>query len=81
MPVSRSVRSGAYRRTVRVPDDVVFARRSLPAAANAVPDHDQLFCIRNVLRRDDCADKTRVGYQIRVNWLTGGVDIAPFSAL
>ena len=79
---SRSVRSGAYGRTVRVPNDVVFdatlaARCGQRSAGTTI----SFFASGMSCGGTIVLTRQGVGYQIRVNWLTGGVDIVPFSAL
>ena len=76
MPPSRSIRSGASGAIVRLPEDVGFDAllpQNLQPAAGAV-DH-QLFRRRHVVRRRHHADTARTGYEIRVNWLTGRIEI------
>jgi general secretion pathway protein H len=79
---SRSVRSGASRRTVRMPNDVVFdatlAARCGDRSAGATIS---FFASGMSCGGTIALTRQGVGYQIRVNWLTGGVDIVPLSAL
>jgi general secretion pathway protein H len=78
--VSRLVRSGATGRVVRVPDDVTFDAL-LPARCG----HYQAgFTIHFFSTGMSCGgvialSRLGTGYEVRVNWLTGGVEIAPFN--
>ena len=81
-PMSRSIRSGATGCVIRIPDDVAF---------------DATFAVRCYQRADGTTIRffasgmscggiialTRlgVGYQIRVNWLTGGVEVVPLEPI
>jgi len=80
--VTRTIRSGATGRVVVVPDDVgfnaVLANRCNQRAAGPT--------IRFFASGMSCGGAialTRLGngYEIRVNWLTGGVEVAPISPL
>jgi general secretion pathway protein H len=80
--VGRTIRSGATGRIVRVPDDVgfdaVLANRCNQRAAGPT--------IRFFATGMSCGGAialTRLGtgYEIRVNWLTGGVEVAPLNPL
>ncbi|MEJ2374292.1 MAG: prepilin-type N-terminal cleavage/methylation domain-containing protein [Pseudolabrys sp.] len=78
--VSRLVRSGATGRIVRVPDDVTFDAL-LPARCG---HHIDGSAIRFFASGMSCGGvislrRSGVGYQVRVNWLTGGVEIVPFN--
>jgi general secretion pathway protein H len=79
---SRSVRSGAYRRTVRVPNDVVLdAMLAARCGERRAGTTISFFASGMSCGGTIALTRQGVGYQIRVNWLTGGVDIVPFSAL
>ena len=79
---SRSVRSGAYGRTVRVPDDVAFdATLAARCGERRAGTTISFFASGMSCGGTIALTRQGVGYQIRVNWLTGGVDIVPFSAL
>ena len=78
----RTIRSGATGRTVRVPADVGFdailANRCNQRAAGPT--------IRFFASGMSCGgviQLTRLGtgYEVRVNWLTGGVEVAPLNRL
>jgi general secretion pathway protein H len=79
---ARTIRSGASGRIVQVPDDVgfdaVLASRCNQRAAGPT--------IRFFATGMSCGGTialTRLGngYEIRVNWLTGGVEVAPLNRL
>jgi general secretion pathway protein H len=79
---SRSVRSGAYGRIIRVPEDVVFdatlaARCGGRRAGNTINFFASGLSCGGVI----ALTRQGVGYQIRVNWLTGGVEIVPYGTL
>ena len=79
---ARSVRSGATGRVVRVPNDVVFDS-ILPKLCNHRPASSTIGFLPTGISCGGTIMLTRMGagYEIRVNWLTGGVDIVPRSAL
>jgi general secretion pathway protein H len=78
---SRAIRSGATARTLRIPDDVRFDAmlpqrcRQRAAALSAISFFaDGMSCGGTIaLARFDTA------YEIRVNWLTGRIEIVPRS--
>jgi general secretion pathway protein H len=80
--LTRSVRSGATGRVVQVPEDVHFealvATRCNQRAAGTTIDF-----FSSGMSCGGTIALTRLGggYQIRVNWLTGGVEVVPVSAL
>lgn len=73
---ARSIRSGSTGKTVRIPDDVSFDAM-LASRCNDRGTRSQIVFLPSgmscggtvVLRR------FQVAYEIRVNWLTGGVEI------
>jgi general secretion pathway protein H len=80
--VARTIRSGATGRVLRVPDDVgfdaVLASRCNQRAAGAT--------IRFFPSGMSCGGvialtRLGTGYEIRVNWLTGGIELAPLSRI
>jgi general secretion pathway protein H len=78
--ISRLVRSGATGRVVRVPDDVTFDAL-LPARCG---QYRTGFDIRFFPTGMSCGGVITLsrfgsGYEVRVNWLTGGVEIVPIS--
>jgi general secretion pathway protein H len=77
---SRSVRSGASNVIIRVPDDVKFDAL-LPARCG---HHGGNGTIRFFATGMSCGGvvaltRAGIGYEVRVNWLTGGVEIVPFN--
>jgi general secretion pathway protein H len=78
----RSVRSGATGRTVRVPDDVRF-NAILPARCNQRPAYSTISFFASGMSCGGTIDLVRLGagYRIRVNWVTGGVEIVPHKSL
>jgi general secretion pathway protein H len=75
---SRTIRSGASRRVVRLPADVnleaILATRCNNRPAGAT--------IRHLPSGMSCGGvialtRQGIGYQVRVNWLTGGVEVVP----
>jgi general secretion pathway protein H len=77
-----SILSGASRRTVSIPTDVVFDAL-LPQRCNDRPAFSTISFFANGMSCGGTLALTRrgTGYEIRVNWLTGGVDIVPRTAL
>ena len=75
---SRLVRSGATGRVIRVPDDVVFDAM-LAARCNQRPAGQTIRFFASGMSCGGAIALTRlgVGYEIRVNWLTGGVEVVP----
>jgi general secretion pathway protein H len=80
--VSRSIRSGAGGGFVQFPDDVNFdallAARCAgrPAGASIAFFPSGMSCGGTIALSTPGA-----GFQIRVNWLTGGVDVVPVESL
>jgi general secretion pathway protein H len=74
----RLIRSGATGRVIRVPDDVAFdavlAARCNQRRADAAI---QFFASGMSCGGAIALTRLGVGYEIRVNWLTGGVDVVP----
>lgn len=79
---ARSVRSGASARAVRVPNDVQFDA-ALASRCNQREAGSTIVFFASGMSCGGVIALTRlgVGYQIRVNWLTGGVEIVPLNAL
>jgi len=75
---SRLVRSGATGRVVRIPDDVAFDA-ILAARCNQRPAGASISFFASGMSCGGAIALTRlgVGYEIRVNWLTGGVEVVP----
>jgi len=79
---ARSVRSGASRRTVRMPNDVVFdATLAARCGDRSAGTTISFFASGMSCGGTIALTRQGVGYQIRVNWLTGGVEIVPLRAL
>jgi general secretion pathway protein H len=80
--IGRSVRSGASARTIRVPTDVQFDA-ALARRCNQREAGSTIVFFASGMSCGGVIALTRlgVGYQIRVNWLTGGVEIVPLNAL
>jgi general secretion pathway protein H len=74
----RIVRSGATGRVIRVPDDVTFDAL-LAARCNQRPAGQTIRFFASGMSCGGAIALTRlgVGYEIRVNWLTGGVEVVP----
>lgn len=78
---SRLIRSGATDRVVRIPNDVKFD--ALLAAR--CDKHSGQSTIRFFSSGMSCGGvialtRSGFGYEIRVNWLTGGVDVVPLNS-
>ena len=78
----RIIRSGATGRVIRVPDDVVFDAM-LAARCNQRPAGPTISFFASGMSCGGAIALTRlgVGYEIRVNWLTGGVEVVPSERL
>lgn len=74
----RLMRSGATGRIIRLPDDVRF-EALLAARCNSKPAGPTIRFFASGMSCGGAIALTRlgVGYQVRVNWLTGGVDVVP----
>jgi general secretion pathway protein H len=72
----RLIRSGATGRVIRVPDDVVFDA-VLAARCNQRSADGTIQFFASGMSCGGAIALTRLGagYEIRVNWLTGGVDV------
>lgn len=75
---TRSVQSGATSDVVSIPDDVHFAallaaRCNQRAAGNTI----DFFASGMSCGGTITLSRNEVGYDIRVNWLTGGVEVVP----
>ena len=79
---ARTIRSGATGRVVRVPDDVGF-EAVLASRCNQRPAGPTIRFFASGMSCGGVIALTRLGtgYEIRVNWLTGGVEVAPLSRL
>jgi general secretion pathway protein H len=78
--MARTLRSGATGRIIRVPNDVVLDAL-LPARCGHYPADSAIRFFSSGLSCGGVIALTRAGfgYEIRVNWLTGGVEIVPSS--
>jgi general secretion pathway protein H len=74
--MARLIRSGATRHVIRVPDDVVF-QALLPQRCNQRPALSTISFFASGMSCGGAVVLTRngVGYEVRINWLTGGVEI------
>jgi general secretion pathway protein H len=79
---ARSLRSGSTGQTLRVADDVVFDA-ILPNRCNERPAFSTINFFPTGMSCGGTIMLSRLGatYEIRVNWLTGGIEIVPNSAL
>ncbi len=80
--LTRSVRSGVSGKLVRVPDDVRFeallaTRCNQRAAGTTIDFFGSGMSCGGTIR----LTRQQVGYDIRVNWLTGGVEVVRANAL
>jgi general secretion pathway protein H len=73
---SRLIRSGATGRVIRLPEDVVF-EALLVARCDQYAGNSTIRFFPSGTSCGGAFNLTRpgVGYQVRVNWLTGGVEI------
>ncbi len=80
-PGSRMIVSGAGKNTLRVPDDVHFDA-TLPKTCNQKPAFSTISFFANGMSCGGAIALTRfdMGYEVRVNWLTGRVEIVPRNA-
>jgi general secretion pathway protein H len=79
---ARVIRSGATGRLIRVPDDVRFDAL-LAARCNSRPAGPTIRFFSSGMSCGGAIALTRlgVGYQVRVNWLTGAVEVVPINEL
>jgi general secretion pathway protein H len=80
--VGRTLRSGSSVRVLRVPDDVVF-EALLPERCDGRPALSAISFFASGMSCGGTVRLTRLGnwFEVRVNWLTGGVDIVARDAL
>jgi general secretion pathway protein H len=78
----RYLRSGATGRILRVPDDVTFSA-TLPLRCNDRPAFSTISFFATGMSCGGTIVLSRLGavYEIRVNWLTGGIEIVPRSTI
>jgi len=77
---SRLVRAGASERTIYVPSDVQFDA-ALASRCNQHEAGSMIIFFGSGMSCGGVIALTRLGagYQIRVNWLTGGIEIVPLN--
>jgi general secretion pathway protein H len=80
--LSRAVRSGATGRVVRVPGDVVFeallaSRCNQRAAGTTINFFGSGMSCGGTI----ALTRRGSGFQVRVNWLTGGVEVVPVGTI
>jgi general secretion pathway protein H len=75
---ARFVRSGATGRVVQVPSDVLF-QAMLPERCNQRPAFSTISFFASGMSCGGAIALTHfgAGYEIKVNWLTGGIDVVP----
>jgi general secretion pathway protein H len=80
--VGRTVRSGSSARVLRVPDDVVF-EALLPERCDGRPALSSISFFASGMSCGGTLRLTRLGnwFEVRVNWLTGGIDMVARDAL
>ena len=78
----RLLRSGSSGRALRVPDDVTFSA-VLPVRCDERPALSTITFFATGMSCGGTIVLSRLGaaYEVRVNWLTGGIEIAPRSTL
>jgi len=78
---ARFVRSGATGRVVQVPSDVLF-QAMLPERCNQRPAFSTISLFASGMSCGGAIALTRfgAGYEIKVNWLTGGIEVVPRNA-
>lgn len=74
----RTIKSGSSARIVRIPNDVVLDAL-LAERCNGRPAHSTISFFANGMSCGGVLRLARsgIGYEVRVNWLTGGVEIVP----
>jgi general secretion pathway protein H len=77
-PHERTVKSGSSGHVVQLPDDVVFDAL-LPQRCNGKPAFSTISFFATGMSCGGAIRLTRFGsgFEVRVNWLTGGIDIVP----
>ena len=77
---SRLIRSGATGRVVKMPDDImVEALLSARCDQGSVGSTIKFFPSGTSCGGVVALSISSLGYEVRVNWLTGGVDVVPFN--
>ena len=74
----RSIRSGSSQRVVRIPDDVSIDA-VLPQRCNEAPARQTISFFATGMSCGGTITLSRLGagFEVRVNWVTGGVEIVP----
>ncbi|MBR0798248.1 prepilin-type N-terminal cleavage/methylation domain-containing protein [Bradyrhizobium jicamae] len=79
---ARAIRSGATGRIIRLPRDVTVDAALASRCADRRAGHSIDFFPSGMSCGGSIAlQRPGVGYEVRVNWLTGGVEIVPQKAL
>ena len=78
----RAIRSGSTGRILQVPDDVSF-QAMLPQTCNERPARSTIsfFAAGTSCGGTIVLSRLGTGYEVRVNWLTGGIEVAARNAL
>jgi general secretion pathway protein H len=78
----RAIRSGATGRILQVPDDVSF-QAQLPLSCNERPARSTIsfFATGTSCGGSIVLSRLGTGYEVRVNWLTGGIEVVPRNSL
>jgi general secretion pathway protein H len=73
----RAIRSGSTGRILQVPDDVTF-QALLPLSCNERPARATIsfFATGTSCGGTIVLSRLDAGYEVRVNWLTGGIEVA-----
>ena len=73
----RAIRSGSTGRVMRFPDDVSF-QAMLPQTCNEQPARSTIsfFATGTSCGGTIVLSRLGTGYEVRVNWLTGGIEVA-----
>jgi general secretion pathway protein H len=73
----RTIRSGSTGRILQVPDDVSF-QATLPLSCNERPARSTIsfFATGASCGGTIVLSRLGTGYEVRVNWLTGGIEVA-----
>jgi general secretion pathway protein H len=80
--LARAIRSGSTGRVVRVPNDVTFdATLATSCNQRRAGETIRFFASGMSCGGVIALSRLGVGYQIRVNWLTGGVEVVPLNLL
>jgi general secretion pathway protein H len=78
----RAIRSGSTGRTLQVPDDVAF-QAVLPLSCNERPARATIsfFATGASCGGTIVLSRLGTGYEVRVNWLTGGIEVVARNTL